>query len=104
MSEDFGGRIEGLPEVGANADYDYKEWMEIAPWSVFKSDLVMTIEVILTEPVCVDARVHFELPKRAGFGKYENVATGMGNTIAEAVENAMSEAKLKLAEIVKERT
>lgn len=63
-------------------------WQALAPWSEFRSDLVLTVTHVLTEPTCPIARVEFELERS---GVKLNVAC-FGNTIQEAVENALKSA------------
>lgn len=69
--------------------YDYELWSKLAPWSKYKSDLILEVSTILTEPVCPSAKIRFELPARAG---YDVIAHCHGDTLQEAIDNATVQA------------
>lgn len=69
-------------------------------WEYFRSDVILTVETILTEPVCPEATISFELPSRAGL---ERISKWYGNTIDEAIQNAIKEANEKLSKLIDER-
>ncbi|MBW3243710.1 hypothetical protein KUV57_13640 [Epibacterium sp. DP7N7-1] len=73
---------------------DHGDWADLAPWGLYGSDLVIRIEHILTEPTCPVATVSFEIPERAGI---DRVASGIGNTVEEAIQAAITAAKERLA-------
>ena len=64
-------------------------------WPRFNSDLLLNVSTILTEPVCPVATIRFEFPENAGM---DIVASAVGNTIEEAIENAVALAMIKLKE------
>lgn len=69
-------------------------------WEYFKSDVILTVESILTEPVCPQATISFELPHRAGL---DRVCTRSANTIDEAIERVINDANVKLGKLLEER-
>lgn len=75
---------------------EYGEWSDLAPWGLYGSDLVIRVHHVLTEPTCPVATISFELPKRAGI---ERVASGLGDTVEEAIQVAVKAAKERLAKL-----
>jgi hypothetical protein len=86
-----------MTEVDPN---NYAQWADLAPWDVFGSDLVLTVDHILTEPTCPSAKIAFELPERAGT---DVVAHCVGDTVEEAIARAVAEAKGKLPGLTEKR-
>ncbi|MBO9428637.1 hypothetical protein [Sulfitobacter sp. R18_1] len=72
---------------------DYDGWSKLAPWDKYKSDLILTVHHVLTEPVCPTASVSFEIPERAGVRR---LATCCGDSVEEAVHLALQAARGKL--------
>lgn len=79
---------------------DYQYWSDQAPWELFGSEIIIEVHHILTEPVCPTAKVRFENPERTGV---DVISRGIGNTIDEAIQDALTKAKVKLAELVELR-
>lgn len=57
-------------------------------WEVFKSDIILRVEYILTEPVCPVCYIEFELDR----APTKILAGCFGNTIEEAINNASKKA------------
>tara|TARA_Y100000815_G_scaffold71198_1_gene60036 strand:+ start:83 stop:343 length:261 start_codon:yes stop_codon:yes gene_type:complete len=74
-------------------------WTTLAPWDKYKSELVLTVHHILTEPVCPQAKIEFEIPQRAGL---KTVATASGNTVEEAIALVMKRAEVALRKLEEE--
>jgi len=79
---------------------NYADWASLAPWDVFFSDLVLTVHHILTEPTCPSVKIAFEMPERAGT---DVLAHGCGNTLEEAIANAVAKAKEVLPVLTEKR-
>lgn len=72
-----------------------KQLWDLNLWDRFHSDIILEVSTVLTEPVCPVATIRFELPKRAGMNI---IAQCHGNTIDEAIENAVARAMQTLKE------
>lgn len=64
---------------------------KLAPWEVWHSDLIITIEHVLTEPTCPTATISFEL---LNDDKMKRICSGIGNSIEEAIQNAVERQRL----------
>jgi len=78
----------------------YADWARLAPWDVFFSDVVLTVHHILTEPTCPSVKIAFEMPERAGT---DVLAHGCGDTLEEAIANAVAKAKDVLPALTEKR-
>lgn len=84
----------------AELSMDTDHWARLAPWRLYKSDLILTVSHILTEPTCPTVFVRFEMPERAGI---DLISSGSGDTIDEAVAVALERADQKLQVITDDR-
>lgn len=73
---------------------------DLGLWESFHSDILLEVNTIITEPVCPEAILRFELPERAGMGF---IASAHGNTIDEAVMNVITKAIPILKNIIDNR-
>jgi hypothetical protein len=63
-------------------------------WDQYRSDIVLRIEAILTEPVCPVAIIEFELDR----APFKQISCCVGNTIEEAIHLATDRAIERLAQ------
>lgn len=63
-------------------------------WDQYKSDIVLRIEAVLTEPVCPVATIEFELDR----APFKQIACCAGNTIEEAIMFATDRAIERLSQ------
>ena len=70
---------------------------DLGLWECFHSDIVLEVNTIITEPVCPEAILKFELPERAGMGF---IASAHGDTIDEAIEKVINKAFVILKTII----
>lgn len=63
---------------------DFEEY-----WDQYKSDLCLRVDACFTEPTCPSATVYFELDR----APLKTVATAWGNSVDEAINNAVAAAK-----------
>ena len=73
---------------------------DLGLWECFHSDIVLEVSTIITEPVCPEAILRFELPERAGMGF---IARAHGNTIDEAITNVINKALIVLKQIIENK-
>ncbi len=73
--------------------YDYIVWTELAPWDKYHSDVQLVVDHILTEPVCPNAIVKFELSRCP----IQIIASSTGDTIEDAVQDAVNRAVEQLS-------
>jgi hypothetical protein len=71
-------------------------WSDLAPYGLFKSDLVLSVHHLLTEPTCPTVTVRFEMPDRA---RTDIVASAHRDTVEDAIAAVLAEAKIKLPQI-----
>lgn len=62
---------------------------DLGLWECFHSDIMLEVNTVITEPVCPEAILRFELPERAGMGF---IAKAYGDTIDEAIEKVIVKA------------
>lgn len=72
-----------------------EKWGSVAPWEKYKSDLVLEVHHVLTEPTCPTAIVRFEMPERAG---KDVISRADCNTVEDAINVALAEAFRILSE------
>ena len=72
--------------------YNHEFWVDLAPWGKYNSDVIITVDHVLTEPTCPMASVEFELD-RCGI---KSIAYGGGNTFEEAINDAVTKAIARL--------
>lgn len=73
-------------------------WGILAPYEKYKSDLVLELHHILTEPVCPKAIVRFERPEFSGVNVLSIV---VADTAEQAITQAIDEAQTKLRELLR---
>jgi hypothetical protein len=66
-------------------EFDWKEWNDIYPYRKYNEDLVIEMHHVLTEPTCPVVRIKGETSGN-------KIASGSGNTMFEALENAINKA------------
>lgn len=69
-------------------------WCDLAPWDKYKSDVILVVHHILTEPVCPTVEVKFELERCP----IQHISSGSGDTVHEAIDDAVRKAVQKLKE------
>lgn len=62
-------------------------------WNKYHSDIILEVNLVLTEPVCPQATIRFELTKRQETGI---IAQCYGDTIEEAIDKAVNQAIIRL--------
>jgi hypothetical protein len=72
-------------------DDDWSEWEELFPFAEHREDLEITMHHVLTEPVCPHVKIVGEISQK-------KVASGSGNTMAVAINDAMDNARKRLME------
>lgn len=77
-----------------------QELWDLGLWECFHSDIILEVNTIITEPVCPEAVLRFELPERAGMGI---IARAHGNTIDEAINRAVNKALTVLKPIIENK-
>lgn len=60
---------------------------DLGLWECFHSDIILEVNTIITEPVCPEAVLRFELPERAGM---TIIARAHGDTIDDAIEKVVA--------------
>ncbi len=70
---------------------DWSDWEKVFPFAEHREDLEITMHHVLTEPVCPHVKIVGEISQK-------KVASGSGDTMAEAINNAMDNARKRLME------